>query len=152
MKRTHLIAIAVGALLLSSSTIGLAQAGSHKEAKSSHSKEEKGKAIKLKNRSEIHFFDTSTVIPHPHFDTSTVTSPVDIEEEDGNMPRFDTSTVISHGDDSGDLSEQSEQNGQQGDHGKHGNQGDHGKHGNQGDHKDSFSGTLPASPPGTSND
>ena len=149
MKRTHLVTIAVGALLLSSSTIGLAQAGSHKEAKRSHSKEEKGQAIKLNSHSEIQFFDTSTVLPLPHFDTSTVTSPVDIEEEDGNMPRFDTSTVISHGDDSGDLSEQSDQSEQseQSDQ-----QGDHDQHENQGDHKDSFSGTPPASPPGISND
>ncbi len=116
MKRTHLIAIAIGALLLSSSTIGVAQAGSHKEAKKSHSKEEKGKAIKLKNRSEIQFFDTST--------------------------------VTSHSDAAGDLSEQ---NGQQVDHGKHGNHGNHGNHKKQGDPKDSFSGTLPASPPSTSN-
>lgn len=138
MNRNHLIAIAVGTLILSSSNIGVAQAGPHKGEKKSHSKQVK--PIKLRNGSEVRIFDTSTVIPRSHFNTSTVTSQVDIDDEDGNMPRFDTSTATSHGGDSDDSQ------GEQGKEGKHEKQGD------QGDDDDSFTGTLPASPLGTRND
>ena len=145
MKRNHLIAIAVGALILSSSNIGLAQAGSHKEEKKSHSKQ--AKPIKVKHESEVRIFDTSTVIPISHFDTSTAGSQIDIDEEDGDMPRFDTTTATSHGEDSDDQGE----HGDHGEHGEHGEHGDHDDQDDQGDHDDSFSGSLPASPLGTRN-
>ena len=147
MKRNHLVAIAVGALILSSSNIGLAQAGSHKQEKKSHSKQEKVGPIKLKDGSGVLKLDTSTAVPRFQFDTSTVTAHIDIDENE--TPRFDTSTATSQGEDSENSQDQKSQDENQDGQGKH--QGKQGNHDGQGDQNDSFSGTFPASPLGTRN-
>lgn len=93
IKRDHLIAIAVGALLLSSSNLALAQAGDHKKENNSHSKHEKKiKPIKLGGIGVLSL-DTSTVVPKFQFDTSTVVPHIEIDED--HIPRFDTSTATS---------------------------------------------------------
>lgn len=90
IKRNRLVAIAVGALLLSGSN--LAQAGDHK--RDSHFKHEKKvKLIKIKGGVGVLSLDTSTVVPQFTFDTSTVVPHVEIDED--HIPRFDTSTATS---------------------------------------------------------
>lgn len=94
IKPNHLVAIAVGALLLSGSNLTLAQAGDHRKEIGSHSKHQKKvKPIKLKNGIGVLILDTSTVVPRFHFDTSTVVPHIEIDED--HIPRFDTSTVTS---------------------------------------------------------
>ena len=94
IKRNHLIAIAVGALLLSNSNLALAQGGDQKRANKSGSKhEQKIKPIKLKDGIGVLSLDTSTVVPKFQFDTSTVVPHVEFDED--HHPRFDTSTVTS---------------------------------------------------------
>lgn len=137
MNRKHLVAIAIGALVLSNSNLALAQAGSHEKERKSHRKSEKVEPIKLKHGSGVLSLDTSTVVPKFQFDTSTVTPHIEIDED--HLPRFDTSTATSSWDDS---QESEEQNGDDevGDH--HGDiQGD--------DHSDLVSGIIPPSPLGT---
>lgn len=106
IRRNHLVAVAVGALLISGSNLALAQAGDHQNEKKSHSNnvhgndrdngvgKEKVKPIKLKEGSGILKLDTSTVVPQFTFDTSTVTPHIEIGED--HIPRFDTGTATSH--------------------------------------------------------
>ncbi|MDP1712479.1 MAG: hypothetical protein Q8K86_08485 [Candidatus Nanopelagicaceae bacterium] len=94
IKRNHLVAIAVGAFLLSGSNLALAQAGDHKKENKSHSTHEKKvKPIKLKGGVGVLSLDTSTVVPTFQFDTSTVLPHIEIDED--HTPRFDTSTATS---------------------------------------------------------
>ena len=60
MNKNHLVAIAVGALILSTSNLAAAQADSHNQGNNSHSKHEKTNPIKLNKGSDALKFDTST--------------------------------------------------------------------------------------------
>lgn len=83
IKRNRLVAIAVGALLLSGSNLALAQTGDHKKENKSHSKHEKKiKPIKLKGGIGVLSLDTSTVVPKFQFDTSTVVPHIEIDDDD----------------------------------------------------------------------
>lgn len=136
LKRNHLIAITVGALLLTGSNLALAQAGDHKKENKSHGKHEKKvKPIRLQGGIGVLSLDTSTAVPKFEFDTSTVVAHIEIDED--HLPRFDTGTATSpplqfpdgassHHD--GDDDEQGDDD--------------------EGDDNDQESGVTPSSPPG----
>lgn len=93
-QRNHLVAITVGALLLTGSNLALAQAGDHKKEGKSHAKHEKKvKAIKIHGGFGVLSLDTSTVVPRFEFDTSTAVPHIEIDED--HNPHFDTSTATS---------------------------------------------------------
>ncbi|MFA5918399.1 MAG: hypothetical protein WC800_02520 [Candidatus Nanopelagicaceae bacterium] len=146
IKRNHLVAIAVGALLLSGSNLAQAQAGDHKKENKSHSKQKKVKPIKLQGGVGVLSLDTSTVVPQFQFDTSTVVPHIEIDED--HIPRFDTGTATSqwpplqfphgassHHDDEGD------------DHDDEGDDHD----GDDDDGDDQVSGIIPPTPLGIRN-
>ena len=94
INRNHLVAIAVGALLLSGSNLALVQADDHKKEDSRSKHGKKVEPIKIKGGVGVLILNTSTVVPTFQFDTSTVVPHIEIDA-DHHTPRFDTSTATS---------------------------------------------------------
>lgn len=106
MERTRLVAVVIGALLLSGTNAAIADGNSHEKVKLGHASGQKVRPISLPGRTGVLTIDTSTAVPKFAFDTSTVTSYIDLD--DHGQIQFDTSTVTSqikkddHDEESGD--------------------------------------------------